>query len=175
MQKLYKPQGDGLHYFEGWKRGDVAVIHQGRVGDRGTTQELRPTNGESVDSILGRELASAEHTGFTTLSDGAFSSLVVQYDVSEWETDEALEFRHLVEEVLSDALGWVGVGHCDGGDIGQGKINVWCKVVNSELGKQAVLDGLRSRELLEDVVVAVQAGSGYSPVYPPDFAGRFRL
>jgi hypothetical protein len=175
MQKLYKSLPDGLHYFEGWDRSGVAILHSGRVGERGTTKELRPANDESVEGILSRELTSASQSGYTALASDALSTLVVQYDVSGWEADEALEFRHLVEEVLNDALGWVGVGHCDGGEIGQNNVNVWCKVVDPELGNQAILNGLKSRGLLEDVVVAIQIGSRYDPIYPPGHVDRFQL
>ncbi len=174
MHKLYKHLADGLHYFEGWDRDGVAVIHTGRVGDRGVTKELQSENGESVETLLTRELSVAQHSGFMHIEQDAISTLLVQYRVDDWEPEEALDFRHLVEDVLSNSLGWVGVGHCDGGDIGQNRVNVWCKVVDPLVGQQAILDGLNSRGLLEDVVLAIQSGNCYRPVYPPEYSGHFR-
>jgi len=55
-----------LHYFEAWDRDGVAIIHAGRVGDRGTARELRPEPGESVEAVMRRDAGS---DGLSPISD----------------------------------------------------------------------------------------------------------
>jgi hypothetical protein len=175
MKKLYKRLDGTLHYFEAWNRDGVVIIHTGRVGDRGTNRERRAGPGESVETVMSRELGNAESQGYSPINPEAHSSVVVQYNVEGWEADEALGFRRTIEEVLNDALGWTGLGHCDGGDIGRNTINVWCKVVDLESGKQSVLSALEYNGLLEDVVLAASDNKDYEPFYPPNYRGAFKL
>jgi hypothetical protein len=175
MKKLYKRQNGFLYYFEAWDRDGIAIVHSGRVGDRGTSRELRPGSGESVEIVISRELGNAQSQGYRLVDAEAHYSVVVQYNVEGWEADEALGFRRTVEEVLNDALGWNGVGHCDGGDVGRKTINVWCKVVDLECGKQSVLFALQYNGLLEDVVLAASDNHDYTPFYPPGYWGPFKL
>jgi hypothetical protein len=175
MRKLYKSLDGVLHYLETWNREGVAVIHSGRVGDRGTTRELRPEPGENAEAVMSRELAGGERQGYSPIKAEDHASVVVQYSVEDWETDEALGLRHTVEEILNDALGWSGNGHCDGGDISRKTINVWCKVVDLESAKQTIISALQYNGLRENVVLAASDNRDHSPFYPANYPGRFKL
>ena len=74
---------------------------------------------------------------------------------------------------MNECLGWRGLGHCDGGDIGSGTMNVFCFVVNVKTAIPHVLEELRKNELLEGAVVAV--GDPQTVVWPRDFSGTFEI
>jgi len=39
---------------------------------------------------------------------------------------------------MDDKLGWLGLGHCDGGSIGSGTMEVFCVVVNYRLAADVI-------------------------------------
>jgi hypothetical protein len=42
-----------------------------------------------------------------------------------------LDKRVAVEELMNEGLGWTGLGHCDGGDIGSGTMKIFCYVADA--------------------------------------------
>lgn len=40
-------------------------------------------------------------------------------------------------------LGWTGLGHCDGGSIGSGTMEVCCFVVDFEIGRKVIAADLK--------------------------------
>jgi hypothetical protein len=50
---------------------------------------------------------------------------------------------------MSETLGWTGLGHCDGGSIGSGTMEVCCFVVDFELAKQVVEKDLADTEFAD--------------------------
>ena len=85
----------------------------------------------------------------------------------------ALDRRIKVEELMNECLGWRGLGHCDGGDIGSGTTNVFCFVVDAKVAVPRVVEELRANELLQGAVIAI--GEKPSVVWPNDFKGRFEI
>jgi hypothetical protein len=47
---------------------------------------------------------------------------------------------------MNETLGWTGLGHCDGGSIGSGSMEVCCLVVDAEIAKQTILSDLKDTE-----------------------------
>lgn len=54
-----------------------------------------------------------------------------------------MKLRHELEDFLSERLGWTGLGHCDGGSIGSGTMEVACFVVEKEVSKSVVEKSLK--------------------------------
>jgi hypothetical protein len=46
--------------------------------------------------------------------------------------------RHALEDRLNEVLGWVGLGQCEGGNIGYGTMEVCCLVVDFELARSMI-------------------------------------
>lgn len=62
--------------------------------------------------------------GFKPLKRSEVRSIVIQYKIEGHGSSPDLEKRVAVEELMNERLGWTGLGHCDGGDIGSGTMNI---------------------------------------------------
>lgn len=104
--------------------------------------------------------------------------LIIQFGLLEDKDDDDLEFRHEVEAIARQCLRASGTGDCDGGDIGTGKINVFCTVTDAASGCAAIVDGLAAVGL-EGFVIAFldenRDDSDFAVLWPRDFAGTFRV
>jgi hypothetical protein len=59
---------------------------------------------------------------------------------------EDVEKRHRLQERMDETLGWTGLGHCDGGSIGSGTMEVCCYVVDFEIAKKVIENDLKGTE-----------------------------
>lgn len=104
--------------------------------------------------------------------------LILQFELFDDSDDDDLEFRHEIEEIARKCLRASGIGDCDGGDIGTGKINVFCTVTDAARGCAAIVDGLAAVGL-EDFVIAFldddHEESDFVVLWPRDFAGTFSV
>ena len=57
-----------------------------------------------------------------------------------------LDKRHRLEERMDQTLGWTGLGHCDGGSIGTGTMEVCCLVVDFDIAKRVIEADLKNTE-----------------------------
>ncbi len=78
-----------------------------------------------------KELADEQLAGrYKKLDEEELIAFVLQYEYADDQLEEALEKRYQVQEVMDEALGWSGNGHCDGGDIGSWTINIFIFVID---------------------------------------------
>jgi len=49
-----------------------------------------------------------------------------------------LKKRHALEDRMNEVLGWVGLGQCEGGNIGYGTMEICCLVVDFELARNVI-------------------------------------
>lgn len=126
MLKTYRRDPDGtLSHREAWTESDGITVHSGTLGTKGTTNQLaarsrtcptNPTHIELMSAFAERAVADGfaeipvEDHGWVVLQVWMFT-----HDLSN--PNDAWIFDH-GQEQLDDRLGWVGVGHCDGNDIG---------------------------------------------------------
>jgi hypothetical protein len=54
---------------------------------------------------------------------------------------------------MNECLGWTGLGHCGGGDIGCGTMGIFCLVVNAEKATLCIIEELRQHGLLAEAKV----------------------
>lgn len=47
---------------------------------------------------------------------------------------------------MQRVLGWTGLGFCDGGSIGSGKMEVCCVVVDFDIAREVVIEDLERTE-----------------------------
>ena len=59
---------------------------------------------------------------------------------------EDVNKRNRLIDRMNETLGWTGLGHCDGGSIGSGSMEVCNFVVDFEIAKQVVEKDLASTE-----------------------------
>jgi len=173
MMKLYKKSQGTVLYWEAWENQGVVTIHCGVIGDKGRSREIQVGSARDADSIIAEEAAVPRRDGFRELPEEEQISFVIQYRLDNWGSGEDLKKRHAVEDVMNECLGWTGNGHCDGGDIGSGSINVWCFVVDPKSAAKSTLEWLRKNELVEGAIIAYQKDGDFIVLWPKDFSGKF--
>ena len=172
MIKLYKA-GDDVRYWEAWSTDTEVTIHWGIVGDVGETREFQLKPGESPNTIIEREAKQPKQDGYRKIPASKLQRLVIQYRVNGMGDVDDLDKRVKVEEFMNECLGWKGLGHCDGGDMGSGTMNVFCFVVDAEKAVPHVLEELAARAMIDGVIVAI--GEATKVVWPKSFKGTFSI
>ena len=165
MLKLYKKTMTGLQYWEAWSVEQELILHWGKVGERGKSRTV-PLNGEDQSTAIRREAKNPRKRGYRKIPTGRLVRIVIQYRIDGMGTTEDLDKRIQVQNLMDDRLGWLGLGHCDGGDIGSGTINVFCLVVDGSIAIPHVIDELRSADLLHGAAITITSDAGDSIVWP---------
>jgi len=146
MIKLYKRQPDGsLCYHEAWINGKTITEHWGLAGTKGDTRE-HEVQSRNHKTELGRILASARGNGFEEIDTEQKRRLIVEFAVDGMGTPDDLDKRARLETKLNNALGWTGLGDCDGGSIGSETMEVCCFVVDFAIAKSVVEAALANTE-----------------------------
>ncbi len=142
MIKLYKRMPSGkVRYHEAWTRGSKVVEHWGELGKRGQVKEHKRAAGSREKAALERVLAAARARGFKELED--LRTLIIEYRLDSWGKSSDLGRRAEIEDRMNELLGWTGLGHCDGGSIGSGSMEVCCLVVDFALARDVIERDLR--------------------------------
>lgn len=167
MIKLVKEVDNELVYWEDWKDDKTLTVHYGVVGDTGETEEVKLKLFEKAEKVMGRLAEEKLNDGYETVDEEELIELVVQYSYEENHMVEALEKRHMVEDLMNECLGWTGNGSCDGGDIGSGSANVFNYVIDVEKALNTTIEELSNKNLLDNVKVAfLDEDEEYVSLYP---------
>lgn len=73
-------------------------------------------------------------------------TLLIEYAVDGMGSKEDVEKRHRLQDKMNETLGWAGLGHCDGGSIGSGTMEVCNYVVDFEVAKSVIENDLKGTE-----------------------------
>ncbi len=148
MIKLYRRTTPGtLEYWETWDKGDgTYVVHTGVVGDRGTSGEISSSLFSAASKKIDKEISARKAEGFDELDPEDEFTLLVEYPVDGFGTEEDLDKRYRLEDRLNETLGWTGLGKCDGGSIGSGTMEVCAYVVDFEIAKAVIEKDLAGTE-----------------------------
>jgi hypothetical protein len=165
MTKLINKNGV-LKYAEIWRDGAEVTIHTGIVGERGTEQVLRVEDDSSYDKLHEQFITKYIEQGFEILRDKDLTELAVQYKIKGSGNQNDLKKRYEIEDLLNDILGWTGNGHCDGGDIGGGTINIYCFVVSPEIAISSIIKELGDNKLIAGAVIAQVIEDEYKAIFP---------
>ena len=180
MIKLYKREPGGkLLYHEAWTDDSNrnVTIHAGTVGRDGKNHSVPwDPEAETEDAVLERVLSDARKKGFEEVPLELQMWAVVQFklksfsgskrDYKKWER---------IRKNLDQVLGWKGVGHVDGGDIGTFVMNIVAIIVDEAKGVPAIKGYLRTyHEDLHKATIGVRPfdGGEWRVVHPPDFDGE---
>ncbi|MNI14783.1 hypothetical protein D3C73_680570 [compost metagenome] len=161
MIKLYKKEQDQktLRYFEVWLEPDNrrAVFHSGVAGRDGKTEYVVWDAQTEELVFLETLLVKARAAGYTEIPSEHHDTIIVQYKIQGKGSKADLVKRHRVERLLDQVLGWKGLGHVDGGDIGNKTMNIFCTVVDGAQAAAAVKNALRTyREDVNHAVIAIR-------------------
>ena len=119
------------------------------LGDRGETQIHRLKKSESPEFLIKTLLSKPISEGYVLIDLNEHARLLIEYRIDGMETVQDLDKRHALERPASDLLGWTGLGHCDGGSIGSGTMEVCCYVVDYDLAKKIVEEKLSETDFCD--------------------------
>ncbi len=138
MIKLYKGTTSGVLYHEAWSGDCTITEHWGKLGDLGSTRDHILTEADDPNEVIEAVLAPARANGFTELNDGDLQLLLIEYRIQGMGSTADLDKRQALEDRMNEVLGWVGLGQCEGGNIGYGTMEVCCLVVDFELARSLI-------------------------------------
>ena len=168
MIKLYKQDGARLLYWETWDDDGKHVMHWGSVGEEGETQAVRSGMFRDAEKAVAEEMERRRRDGYAEIDDDDLQVVVVQYRTETWGSEADLERRHEIENLMDNQLGWTGLGHCDGGSIGSGSIEICCLVVDAGIAAPVIVQALKEAGRLDGAVVAREGENGPDVLYRND-------
>jgi hypothetical protein len=175
MVKLYRAIGGVTEYWEAWTTATDVTIHWGKLGEEGETRELRREAGLSSSEIIKREAKPLRAAGFKPLKAEELRSVVIQYKVEGHGTVNDHDRRVRIEELMNERLGWSGLGHCDGSDMGSGQMNVFCYVVDTVIAGKVIVSDLKKHGLLDGALIAERHDDEAKVLWPQGFSGTFAV
>lgn len=147
MLKLYRLAAGKKEYWETWDNGDGShTVHWGELGTRGDSKTVASSLGKKADAIIQKEIDGLVSQGYAEIDDEDHAVLLIEYAVDGMGAETDVDKRHRLEELLNEALGWTGLGACDGGSIGSGTMEVCSYVVDFDLAKSVIEKELAGTE-----------------------------
>lgn len=174
QKKLYKKIDTTLHYYEVWANHKTMCVHWGKLGETGDYKEVKLKFWQNIEKATESEIDDAQKKGFKEIDFDKLVPLIVQFKTKDEMGDENdLDKRYNVEAILNESLGWTGNGHCDGGDIGSGTINIFLFVVDPIIAIETIVKDLKSHNH-ENFIIAQEHGNTTTIIYPKNSKSEFR-
>lgn len=153
MFKLYKRDEKGriVAYHEAWAEPARRRIveHWGMVGERGETATHRVKLLRSLGKQFDDLLDPARALGFSEITENDFQTLIVEYPYGEaWDKDDSEKIR-AAEDALTELLGWTGLGHCNGETFEDAHVEFVCRVLDTDLAREQIVEGLDGTEFAD--------------------------
>jgi len=150
MLKLYKRIDNELFYWETWdKDNKTGIVHWGKVGEKGNDKEVKSGLFSSFRKEIQKEINKVLSEGYQEIDIEEHHTLLIEYKVDDMGTPEDLNKRTRLQNRMDGTLGWTGLGHCDGGSIGSGTMEVCCYVVDFEIAKRVIEQDLKDTEFAD--------------------------
>ena len=151
MLKLYKNIDGILHYWETWDKKDKksGIVHWGIVGQTGENIEVKSTLFENFKKRIQKEVTKRVKEGYEEIDIDDHFTLIIEFEVEGMGTTVDLDKRTRLQDNMDELLGWTGLGHCDGGSIGSGTMEVCCFVVDFSTAEKIITDSLKSTEFAD--------------------------
>jgi len=147
MIKLYKNIDNALQYWETWDKDQkTGIVHWGIVGQQGENKEVKSSLFESFRKKIQKEINGKVNEGFGEIDIDDHHTLLIEFAIKDMGTPEDLNKRTKLQTKMDGILGWTGLGHCDGGSIGSGTMEVCCFVVDFNIAKQVIEQALKGTE-----------------------------
>jgi len=143
--KLYKFTHSKKEYWETWDNDDGShTVHWGELGTTGQFKEVKGSLLKNPEKIIQKEVDEMVSNGFRPIDDEY--TLLIEYEVEGMGTKDDVEKRRRLQDQMNETLGWTGLGHCDGGSIGSGTMEVCNFVVDFEVAKRVIENELKDTE-----------------------------
>ncbi len=147
MLKLYKRINSELHFWETWDKSEkIGIIHWGKVGEEGKDKEIKSIGKINFRDEIQKEIAEKIEEGYAQIEMENHRILLIEYKVEGMGNTNDLNKRSKLQDRMDQTLGWVGIGHCDGGSMGSGTMEVCCFVVDFEIAKKVIEEDLFDTE-----------------------------
>ncbi len=151
MLKLYRFSDTKKEYWETWKEDKgTHLVHWGELGTRGEFRTVKTQGTLKAKDVVEAEAQAMQAQGFAEIDEDARFRLIVEYAIDGMGTTDDVDMRHKLEDRLNETLGWTGLGHCDGGSIGSGTMEVCCFVVDFEIAREVVAADLADSKKFAD-------------------------
>ena len=178
MVKLYKKSGKDILYFEVWLNDDNISLttHKGALGDMGETEDIIYDEEDDLPVKVGMAKIVSDLRQLGYYDNVSLTEMIIQYTYNDNENMSVLvNKRQHIESLLNECLGWTGNGHCDGGDVGSGSMNLFCYVVDKDIAARTILEMLVEEGYLDGVSIAYadERTEEYELIYPEK--GYFEL
>lgn len=147
MLKLYRFTDDKKEYWETWDNDNGShTVHWGELGTQGESKTVKSSLLKDAEAIIQKEIDGLVSQGYHPIDDEDHVTLLIEYAVAGMGTEEDVEKRHRLEDRMNEALGWTGLGACDGGSIGSGTMEVCNYVVDFATAKSVIEKELAGTE-----------------------------
>lgn len=174
MLKLYKEQEGDLLYWEAWEDGQEIILHWGILGDRGESMVVPLPEFEPPMSAIEEHAHDARLAGFSERRPDDLFELIIRYEMTGQGSPDDVERAYVIEELMDESLGWTGNGYCEGNDITDGAMSVYCFVVEPNIAGRTVVEELRGANLLDGAVIAYQdRDESFIVLWPLDYGKPF--
>ena len=145
--KLYKRVDGKLHFWETWDINDkTGATNKGIVGQRGDYKEIKSGLFSSFRKEIQKEIDNYCKDGYMEVNIEDYFTLLIEFTVEGMGTSKDVEKRTRLQDRMNETLGWTGLGHCDGGSIGSGTMEVCCYVIDYEIAKSVIAQDLKETE-----------------------------
>ncbi|HRG01330.1 MAG TPA: hypothetical protein PKZ75_09450 [Bacteroidia bacterium] len=150
MLKLYKRIDNDIHYWETWDKDEkTGVVHWGVVGQRGQDKEIKSGLFTNFRKDIQKEIDIYSEDGYEEVDIDDHFTLLIEFKVDGMGTPEDVEKRTRLQDRMNETLGWTGLGHCDGGSIGSGTMEVCCFVIDFDIAKSVIEQDLKNTEFAD--------------------------
>ena len=150
MIKLYKQVDSEILYWETWDKDEkTGVVHWGIIGQNGQDKEIKSGFFSNFRKEIQKEIDKKIAEGYDEIDGDDLFTLIIEFQVDGMGTPEDVEKRTRLQDKMDEILGWTGLGHCDGGSIGSGTMEVCCFVVNFDIAKKVIETKLENTEFVD--------------------------
>lgn len=150
MVKLYRFANDKKEYWETWRNEDGShTVHWGGLGTIGESKTVKSSLLRRAETIVQKDIDMLVNQGFQPLDIEDHANLIVEYAIPDNGTNEDIDKRYRLQDLMNEVLGWTGLGICDGGSIGNGTMEVCNLVVDFELAKFTIEQSLIGTEFAD--------------------------
>lgn len=150
MLKIYKHVENKIYYWQAWQHGTDVFLHWGEVGQRGEHKTI-PLGAENAEDVLLRESTPIVNQGFSEIE--PLSLLAIEFKCEGEGSPADLKKSSEIEYLTNQFLGWTGNGFCDGNEIVNGTLTVFCCVMDRQIAADMTITCLRAAQLLDGVKI----------------------
>ena len=170
--KLYRDTAEGVEYWESWVHDGKAVVHYGKLGERGTMEEFSSLS-EFAD-YLGPKSDELHAAGYRNVPEEEHEIVLAQWprDVVPRDIDEMEALWDRIERWVNEELGWTGLGRCVGVDLSTELVAI-AEVVDVDLAVKVLATALMQSDLPTRGIIAVRIDDERDEIrWPPERAGE---